>query len=82
MDQKSLLGIFDQECLICEFYCKNVLKNYSHISNQHPQICQVANFHEKTKLPKFPTKNVLLGIYEIEFCETVVVLEINSLKFV
>ena len=41
------LGIFKQE----------FKKNYCQIWNQHPQICLFAKFHEKTKMPKFGTKN-------------------------
>ena len=55
--KNDLLGIFDQECVIWVFLGKNVLKNYCHIWNQHPQICLFAKFHEKTKMPKFGTKN-------------------------
>ena len=47
--KNDLLGIFDQECVIWVFLGKNVLKNYCHIWNQHPQICLFAKFHEKTK---------------------------------
>ena len=64
--------IFYQQWVIWEFYCKNVIKNYCHIWNQHPQICQVPNFYEKIKWPKFATKNVLLGIYRIDFWKTIV----------
>ena len=38
-------------------------KNYCHISNQHPQICQIAKFCEETKLPKFGTKNALFRYF-------------------
>ena len=38
-------------------------KNYCNISNQHPQICQIAKFCEKTKMPKFGTKNALFGFF-------------------
>ena len=38
-------------------------KNYCHISNQHPQICQIAKLRGKTNMPKFGTKNALLGSF-------------------
>ena len=47
--KNDLLGIFDQECVIWVFLGKNVLKNYCHIWNQHPQICLFAKFHKKNK---------------------------------
>ena len=61
--KNDLLGIFDQECVIWVFLGKNVLKNYCHIWNQHPQICLFAKFHEKTKMPKFWTKNAWFGYF-------------------
>ena len=47
------LGIFGLECL----------NNYCHIWNQHPQICLIAKFRQKTKMPKFGTKNALFGCF-------------------
>ena len=58
-----LLSIFDQECLIWVFLCKNFLKNYCHNRNQHPQFCVFAKFHEKSKLHKFETKNAWFGYF-------------------
>ena len=40
------------------FSFKN-FKNYSHILNQHTQICVVVKVCEKMKMPKFGTKNAL-----------------------
>ena len=37
--------------------------NYCHISNQHPQICQIAKFCKNKKLLKFGTKNALFGCF-------------------
>ena len=34
-----------------------ILKKLFHIRNQHPRICLIAKFWEKTKMPKFRTKN-------------------------
>ena len=47
------IGIFGQE-----FY-----KNYCHIWNQHPQICLIANFHEKNKNAKMWDKNALFEYF-------------------
>ena len=30
---------------------------FENIWNQHPRICLIGKFHEKTKTPKFGTKN-------------------------
>ena len=36
---------------------KTFKKNHCPIWNQHPQICLLQNFHEKTKIPNFEIKN-------------------------
>ena len=55
---------WDQNCLIWFFFfLARISKNYCHIWNQHPQVCQIAKFREKTKLPKFVTKNALFGYF-------------------
>ena len=38
-----------------------IFKNYCHISNQHPRICQFTKVREKLKMLKFGTKN---GLFE------------------
>ena len=53
----SYLSIFDQKCLIWVLLGKDLKKCYCRIWNQHLQICLYAKFHEKTKMPKFGTKN-------------------------
>ena len=37
-----------------------IWKRYCHIWYQHPRFCVLAKFHEKTKMPKFGTKNLLV----------------------
>ena len=37
----------------------NFRKNYCHIRNQHPQICQIPKIRGKPAIPKFWTKNGL-----------------------
>ena len=61
--KNALLGIFDQECLIWVFLGNNYKGNCSHIWNQHPRFCLIVKFCEKTKIPKFGTKNVLFGYF-------------------
>ena len=61
--KNALLGIFDQECLIWVFLGKNFKWNYCCIWILHPQICLFGKFHEKTKLPKFGTKNAWFGYF-------------------
>ena len=41
------------------YFWARILKNYCHVSNQHPQICLNAKFREKIKIPKSGTKNAL-----------------------
>ena len=44
-----------------------MLKNYCHISNQHPRIYLVAKFVQKIKILKFETKMPYLGVFGLEF---------------
>ena len=44
-------------------------------SNQDPRICQNAKFHAKTKMP-------YLGAFRLKFKKTIIILQINALKFV
>ena len=46
----------------------HIVKNYCHIRHRKPQICLLAKFHEKTKLPKPGPKNVsYFGIFGHKF---------------
>ena len=45
------------------YFWARILKNYRHICNQHPQICLIARFCEKTKKSKLETKNSLFGYF-------------------
>ena len=47
----------------CMYFCDEIWKNFSHNWNQHPRICLIANFREKTEMSKFPTKNALFGYF-------------------
>ena len=46
-----------------EYFWARISKNYCHILKQHLQICLIAKFCEKMKMPKFGTKNVLLWYF-------------------
>ena len=45
------------------YFSARILKNYSHIWNQHLQLGVIAKFCEETKIPKFGTKNVLFECF-------------------
>ena len=59
-----------------------IFKNCSHISNQHPQICPIANFAKKQKCLNLGQKRPYLGLSGLEFKKTIAILEISTLKFV
>ena len=44
-----------------------MLKNYCHISNQHPRIYLVAKFVQKIKILNFETKMPYLGVFGLDF---------------
>ena len=50
---------FGTKIALFGYFCARILKNYCHILNQHHQICLIAKFCEKTKLPKLGTLNGL-----------------------
>ena len=61
--KNALFGYFWPKMpYLCVFWAR-ILKNYIHVWNQHPQICLTAKFCEKTKIPKFETKNALFGYF-------------------
>ena len=41
------------------YFCAEIWKQFCHIWYQHPRIFLLAKFCEKTKMPKFGTKNAL-----------------------
>ena len=51
------LGIFDPKCLVCVFLDHNFKRTIVKFEISNPQIRLFANFQEKTKMPKFGTKN-------------------------
>ena len=52
----------DQKCLIWVFLGKN-WKYHCHISNQHPQICQIGKVSDKPKSPNLRPKIFLFGYF-------------------
>ena len=58
-----------------------MLKNYCHISNQHPPNCLIAKFHAKIRILKFGNKNALFGCFGQQFWKTIVIFEISTLEF-
>ena len=51
----------NKKCIV--WFWSLSLKNYCHIWNQHPQICQFAKFRDKTMMSRFGTKNALFGYF-------------------
>ena len=45
------------------YFWARISKSYCYIWNQHPRICLIAKFCEKTKMLKFGTKNALFGYF-------------------
>ena len=63
------------------YFSVRILKNYFHISNQHPQICHTAKFCEKNNL-NLGLKMPYLGIFGLEFKNNIAIFEITTLEFV
>ena len=63
------------------YFRTRIWKNYPHIWIQHPRIYLTAKFRQKKFLNLGP-KMSYLGTFELEFEKTVVIFEINILKFV
>ena len=64
------------------YFGARILKSCCYIFNEHPQICQIVKFCEIMKMLKFGTKNVLLGIFGLEFENIIVIFEIGTLEVV
>ena len=70
---------FGAKCALFGYFLARILKNYCRIWNQHLRISVIVKFCEETKIPKFGTKNDLLGIFDQE-CVIWVFLGKNVLK--
>ena len=54
---------FQTKIALFGYFRHRILKNYSHILNQHAQIYWIAKFCEKIKLTKLGNNNVLFGSF-------------------
>ena len=83
-----ILKFGTKNCLMLLFWAA-ILKNHCHISNQHPwiychiwnqhpRICLSLKFCEETEMPKFGTKNALLGIFGLNISKTIVIFEMST----
>ena len=61
--EKTKFPKFGTKNALFGFIWGRILKNYCHISDQHPQICQIPKFCETVERPNFGTKNVLFGYF-------------------
>ena len=51
-------------------FLAGIWKQYCHIWNQHPRICLISKFSEKTKIPKLGTKDALIGYFGARILKT------------
>ena len=79
--EKKKIPKFGTKNPLFEYFWVGIWKWYCDTWNPHPQIWLIAKFCEKPKTPKFGIKNDFLGIFGLEFQKTIVIFEINSLKF-
>ena len=73
--------ILDQKCLFWNL-CLPIFKNYCRIWSQRSQITQNPKLFAEIKVLKFETKNTFLGIFRLEFEQTIFIFESRSFKFV
>ena len=59
----SILGIFDQKCLIWIFVAKNFKKNIVRLEISTFKFVFLQSFSKKIKMPKFGTKNAVFGYF-------------------
>ena len=64
ISQKIKLPKFPTKNALFEYFWARASKNYCDVWNQHSQICLIGKFCEETKMPKFGTTNVFLGIFD------------------
>ena len=72
---------FGNKSVLFGYLWVRILKNYCHISNQHPKICIFAKFGIKIKMKKFEPEVPDLGIFLLEFEKTIVIFQISTLKY-
>ena len=65
------------------YFLARITKQYCYFRNQHPEICLTAKFPEKKqKCINLGQKMSYLGIFGMKFENSIVIFEINTLKFV
>ena len=57
--KNALFGYFSPIVFYWGIFGQEFLKYYCHIWNQHPQICLILRFCERTRIPKFGINNAL-----------------------
>ena len=67
--EKPKMPKFGTKNALFEYFGVRFLKNYCHIWNQHPRICQTTKFREEIKMSKFGTKNTLFGYFGTRILE-------------
>ena len=79
--QKKKNFKFGTKIALFGYFWATILKNYFHIWNQHPQICQTLRFRVKIKMLKFGTKNTQFWCFEAGILNTIVVFGMSILKY-
>ena len=76
------LGIFDKECLIWVFLGKNFKKTIVRFEISTLKFVYLQNFTKKEKCLNLGPKMSDLCIFELEFENNIVILEVSTLEFV
>ena len=76
------LGIFHQECLIWVFLGKNFKKTIVRFEISTLKFVYLQNFTKKEKCLNLGPKMSDLCIFELEFENNIVILEVSTLEFV
>ena len=64
ISRKTKMPKLRTENALFEYFWARILESCCHIWNQHLRISATAKFCEETNMPKFGTKNALLGIFD------------------
>ena len=73
---------FGTKNALFEYFGARILKNYFHIWNEHHQIYPTAKFRKKWKYLNLEPQVPDLGIFWLEFQNTIVIFKISTLEFV
>ena len=73
---------FGTKNTLFRYFWAAILKKYNHIWTQHSPFFQNVKFHPKqTNKKKMRPKISFLGIFELEFGKTIVILHVNTFQF-